>query len=764
MATKKRIFLLFFILLCAYGYAFSDEKIAVGSVIINPELDLDFYSHRLGNDWAVTRSGYKNENYLFTRSTGTSSNNWKNESGQTLFLDMSMRPLNNLSADLGFRLINQYADSYWLPINIEHKISVDGQSYIWDRGDVKYDITNKIGLEYIRGIGHGSWKNKGDLFNLYPEQYDTENYLNIAGHPVPDEAIFDIGTTRMGNLELIYGSEPVWNYKAGAYGNYSLNVLKQNLHLIYSDHEIFYGDPGERMQSAEISSGFKIWGGNTLDIGVLFQPFRLDRNYVYAEDTTPGTGIGGSSFLEKTATTKSSDALGYSARLNLRKNHIIDMMYLQLSYMGIVAGNKKELKTHLNRKIRKDMTIGLDYVYRKPVIGPMPLVYDSVNGNFGSPLLQPRGPESPFWVGWGDPGTGDNREASILSAIFTFNPSQNQWFYKYEPDNIADYNLNPKENAVYSFAAVYKLTDYPTSTDRLIYLDSMNNTFWDPAGEAGASPTDGYISEFTLLNRFSLPSKVKADLKFGMGDSLATNSAPYNSPNAANKPITNYFISSLTLSKKPYSLKLEYDQDYWGPEIWQQQFGETFGHLYRIDIKRNFGQYLDVGLGYMIAQQPDSIIKGTELGDFQEIHCQVALKFGPIKGDFKEKTETAETIYGIIPNLNTTPPQVSLSLGSPSFAPVNGEVLGINPLAVSAVSDIYEWKITIKNSGGVVVKTFSGQGQPPTLVEWDGLDDNKLMCRQDSYIIQLDATDGSGNSAASDAIDVSLMRDANLPN
>ena len=765
MASKNRIFLLFFILLCVSGYVLADDRPAVGSIIISPELDLDFYSHKLGDNWFITRNGYKDENYLYTRSsTSTFSNDWKNVSGQTLFLDMSMRPLNNFSADLGFRLINEYADSYWLPINIEHKLSLNGQSYIWDRGDIKYDFTNRIGLEYLRGVGHPSWKDKGDLFDIYPEQFDTQNYLDIAGHPVPDEVKFNLGTNNMGNLELIYGSEPVWNYKNGAYGNYSLNVLKHTLHFIYSDHEIFYGDPGEKMQSAEVSSNFKLGGGNSLDVGVFFQPFRLNKDYVYVENTSPGTGIGGSSYLEKTGTTNSNDALGYSAKLNLKKNHIVDMMYLQLSYLGIVAGNKEEVKTHLNRKIARYMTVGLDYVYRRPVIGPVPLIYDSVNGNISSPILQPRGPSSPFWVGWGDPGTGDNREASILSAIFTFNPSQNQWFYRYEPDNIADYNLNPKENALYSFAAVYKMTKYPGTTDRLIYLDSQNNTYWDSPNEAPPSPTDGYINEFTLLNRFNLTNKLKADLKFGLGDSLATNSAAYNAdPNSGVKSITNYFISSLTLTKNPYSLKLEFDQDYWGPEIWQRQFGETFNKLYRVDIKRSFGQYLAVGLGYTGARQPENITATTELGDYDEIHCQVSLKFGPIKGDFREKSATAETIYGIIPNMNTTPPQVTLSLGSPSFSPINGEVLGINPLAVSAVSDIYEWKITIKNSGGVVVKIFSGQGQPPSLIEWNGLDDNNLMCRQDSYIINLEATDGSGNSAVSEPMDVFLMRDANSP-
>ena len=760
MSPKSKIILLSCVLLFASGYVLADEKLSVGSVIISPELDLDFYAHKLGDDWWITRNGYKGENYLYTHSsTSTFTNDWKNVSGQTLFLDMSMRPFNNLSAELGFRLIDQYADSYWLPINIEHRLNVDGQSYIWDKADIKYDVTNRIGLEYLRGAGHESWKYRGDLFDLYPEQYDTQKYLDLSGHPVPDEVKLNIGTRKMGKLELIYGSEALWLYKNGVYANYSINVMKQNLHFIYRDHEIFYGDPGERMQSAEVSSGFKLWG-NPLEIGVLFQPFRLNRDYIYVQDTAAGAGIGGSSYLKKTGTTTSTDALGYSARFNLKKNHIVDMMFLQLTYQGIVAGNKQEVKTHFNRKVSRNVTLGLDYIYRKPVVGPVPLVNESVNGNLGAPLLQPRGPESPFWVGWGDPGTGDNREASIISAIFTFNPSQNQWFYKYEPDNISDYNLNPQENADYSCAAVCTLTRYPTSTDRLIYLDSQNNTFWDTPNQACPSATDGYISEFTILNRFNLTDKMKADLKIGVGDSLATNSAAYTASTTRSKPITNYFISSLTLTKKPYAVKLEYDQDYWGPELWQRQFGETFDKLYRFDITRSFGQYISVGLGYIAAREVENRTVITELPDYDEVHCQVGLKFGPIKGDFKEKSSTAETIYGIMPNLNTTPPQVTLSLASPSFAPANGEALGINPLAIS-VSDIYEWKLTIKNSGGVVVKTFSGQGQPPSLVEWNGLDDNKLMCRQDNYIIDLEATDVNGNSASSEPMDVYLMRDAN---
>ena len=761
MAPKNGIILLSFLLLFASGHAFSEDKLSLGTVLIDPELDLDFYTHKLGDNWTYVRNGYKGENYSYSHSTGTLTNDWQTVGGETLFIDMSMKPFNNLSANLGFRLIDQYADSFWNPINIEHRLSVDGQSYIWDKADIKYGITKKVGLEYQRGEGHLSWKYRGDLFDLYPEQYDLDKYLNLSGHPVPDEAKLNIGTSGKGNLELIYGSEAIWNYKNGAYGNYSLNVLNQTLHLIYRDQEIFYGNPGERMQSAEASSGFKIFG-NQLDLGVLFQPFRLNWDYVYVEDTAPGTGIGGSSYVKKTGVTNTNDAFGYSARFNLKKNNVLDMLFFQYTYDGIVAGNKQEVKTHLNRLITKQMTIGLDYVYRRPLIGPVPLVQQSVNGNLGAPLLQPRGPESPFWVGWGDPGTGDNREASIFSAIFTFNPTPNTWFYKYEPDNIADYNLNQKEKAIYSFAAVYKLADYPTSTDRLIYLDSQNNLFWDAPGMTGPSPTDGYIGEFTLLNRFNINNSFKAELRFSFGDSLATNSAAYQQTTTASKPITNYFISSLVMNMDPYSVKLEYDQDYWGPYLWQQQFGETFSKLYKIDLSRTFGQYVTISIGYIAARQPDDIIGSTELGDYDEAHMSVKLKFGPIKADFKERTTTAETIYGIMPNMNTTPPQVSLSLGSPSFSPGTGELLGINPLAVS-VSDIYEWKITIKNSGGELVKSLSGQGQPPSLIEWNGLDDNKLVCRQDSYVIELQATDINGNSAASDPADVYLIRDIKAP-
>ncbi|MCX5782628.1 MAG: hypothetical protein NT145_08030 [Elusimicrobia bacterium] len=761
MGNKNKItFLAIFLLFFTAVLVFCDEKLAVGSVVIKPELTFDFYSHKLGDGWSFVRDGYKSVNYNYTyTSSNSTANEWKTVSGQTLLLDVSLKPRKNFYADFGFRFINNYADRFWQPINIDHRLYADGKSYSWDKADVKYNFSSKTGLQYLRGVGHETWKYSGDLFSLFPEQYETERYLRLAGYPIPDEWKLNVATRKYGSFQLIYGPEVIWDYKNGVYLNYSFNIprgLKQKLHLIYRDHIIPYGDPDERMRSVEVSSKFSI-SENNVELGILYQPFRVNRDYVCAEDAAPGTGIGGSNYDKAIRKTKTVDAFGYSTKLDLKKNVAFDMLSIQYSFLGLVAGNKQEIKTHINRKLHKQMTLGFDYTYRKPLLGPVPLVYENVNGILGSPVLQPRGPESPFWVGWGDPGTGDNREASILSAVFTYDPTLDTWFYRNDPDSIDEYNLNPNENSMYSFAAVCTLTRYPTSTDRLIYKDELNNIKWDAAGLTGAWPTDGYLSEFTLLNRFNFKSKkIRADLKLSTGDSLATNSSAYNT--ATSKPITNYFISSLTLKKTPYSVKVEYDHNYWGPELWLRQFGETFDNLYKIDINRSFGEYISAGLGYTGAKQNDRKYVAPELGDYDEVHCYFVLKFGPIKADFKEKSARSEHIYGIRPNLSTTPPQVSLSLTNSTFSPSNGEVLGIRPLAMS-VQDIYEWKIIIKNSSGILVKTFSGEGQPSSLIEWDGRDDNNLNARQDTYVFELEAVDGLGNSSSTEPIDVYLARD-----
>ena len=50
---------------------------------------------------------------------------------------------------------------------------------------------------------------------------------------------------------------------------------------------------------------------------------------------------------------------------------------------------------------------------------------------------------SPFWVNW------DNREASLISFIVTYNPTPDTPFYFHEPNKLEEWNMNPGERRTF---------------------------------------------------------------------------------------------------------------------------------------------------------------------------------------------------------------------------------------------------------------------------------------------------------------------------
>jgi hypothetical protein len=201
---------------------YSQEPLEVGSVSLSGKLLLEGYYHTLGDNWSVRKAGYKgiNWNYSYTPSTPTSSSG-ETVFGETLFLNLALHPTKNLSGSFGFEFINDYADRYWMPINLEHRMKIEGNKFSWNNADVAY-TGNSWSLRYFRNIAHYDWSNEGDLFNLYPAQTSPDKYLQISGRTIPEGGALTIDGGRAGNLQLIAGPEVLWDYRWGVYANLSL--------------------------------------------------------------------------------------------------------------------------------------------------------------------------------------------------------------------------------------------------------------------------------------------------------------------------------------------------------------------------------------------------------------------------------------------------------------------------------------------------------------------------------------------------------------
>lgn len=738
----------------AQGYSQQSEEI--GFLNISGKLQLDYYTHKLGKDWNLSKVGYRgiNYNYSYIPSTPTSPS-WESSFGQTLFLDISYFPSEQFSGDVGVEVINDYADRLWLPVNFEHRLKLENKNFEIKRADLTYK-GNLWSIRFFRGAGHYNWSYEGDLFDLFPEQYETERYLRVSGRPVPEGYEAKLGGS-FGDLNLIYGTEAVWDYRSGIYANYKFYLSNLESHIIYRDHIIPYGDPDERMRAVEFSSKYS-FEESPLELGIIYQPFRLNRDYEFIQEVAPGSGLLGSKYLKKTDKTVSKDAFGAGAKFTLNPESVFSSMNFKYTYLGLVAGNKQEFSSQVFSKLTRSLVGSVEYMYRKPLIGPIPLVYEGTSLNTGPALFEPRGPDSPFWVSWENKATGwDNREASIISFVFTFDPTPSTWFYKYQPNIGEEWNLNPEEDASVSFQAKYTLAKYFTETDRLLYWDENGHMVWEPPRVTGVWPTKDYVGSFNLISKMIL-TKWKILFDMGFGEALARNSFSYTTLTDKKKPITGYFTSGVSAGVNEYLIRARYSQDVLGPEDWHKGFGETFDNLYQLGLNRDFGDYINAGIEYTGAREIDKKYFAPDLGDYDEIRLVLNLSFGPLRTYFGSKKSPEErSVYGQIPETETTPPQVSLSVSTGAFSPDGDgadDTLTIEPYATD-YSGVKEWEMLIKDNRGNVVKTFSDKGQPPFEVVWDGKDDiYEKVVPEGKYSIELSAKDEYDNSAKTQPIEI----------
>ncbi|MFH1368549.1 MAG: OmpA family protein [Elusimicrobiota bacterium] len=711
-----------------------------GTVNLSGKLQLDYYYHRLGDNWSASGAGYKDTNYNYSlNNTTPSTPSWSGSFGQTLFLDIGIKPYENITGEFGFEFISNYADRYWIPLNFEHRMKEDNINAFWKKGDVKYE-GDGLSLRYFRGVGHYHWGYEGDMFNLYYEQYETDKYLRLSGRPSPEGIEINLAGDA-GNLNVIHGPEILWNHKNGTYAKYNVFLGGIETFLIYAGHIIPYGEPDETMRSFEVSTKF-----NFIDrpaaVGALYRSFRLNRAYYYVEDAPAGAGDLGSNYLKKSGTTSSGDATGVSFQYDLLPKPFLNSMLFKYTRQGLVAGNKQEYSVQMNRSFSRSMTGSLLVSWRRPLLGPIPLVYEGTAANPGPVLFEPRGPQSPFWVNW------ENREANTVTTVFTFDPTPGTWFYLFQPDQPDSWNLNPAENAPVSFAARYTMSKYATATDRQYYFDGDGKVVWEPPLSAGAWPTRGYIGYFDIVSKLVF-GKIRMEYDIGAGDSLAGSGLAYTASSAGEKPATNSFTTGLTLISGDNTYKLRYSQDVWGPEEWHRAFGEAFDRLYQLEYARKIGEHVEIGCGYTGAREDDGKYLASELGEYDEIRAFISLSFGPVAAYFGGSPGPA--LSGEAPPSDNVAPRVSMKIQAPKFTPDGDDRDDTLPIELFASDEnsITGWKVSIQDNKGRVIKVMSGDGEPPHIVDWDGTDDiyGKTV-PEGAYNAVFEATDSYDNTAA----------------
>ncbi len=678
---------------------------------------------------------------------------WKDRWGQTMFLDVAFKPFTWASAQFGLQFIADYASRYWASVNHPHRMFDNGQilpQFSWNTA--RAEIHNSWAkLSYNRNQAHYNWQYEGDLFNIYQAEPDPYTLLRITGRGVPEWYQLDM-EGKAGKFQLMYG-EAITDYKNGFYMKYN-DIFGSNFNLFYVDHVIPYGREEERMRTVEASTDFNI-SGSTLEVGAKFRPFRIGYEYDYLDSTvSDGSGTNGSNYVIKQDKTNMADAFGGAAKLSVPKSFWFDVVTLKYLYEGLSAGNKQQFDASIQQGLTDSLTGTFSYMRRKPLLRAVP----ASTSEYGPDLTQARGQTSPFWVWWrNEPSGWDNRDTDQFTFTFVYDPTPETWFYLYEPNTIEEWNLNPKEDALLTFASQIKFTRYLGGTDRQIYRSENDEIIWENYSGSpvyGALPTDRYLGSLFFLTRIFFDN-YEVIYDFEVGEDAATLSSPYTAQEVYLKKITGYFKTNLSVHTGPYKFKVGYAKDAWGPEDWYRNFGATYDEVYYAQVSRAFTDCIIGGVDYVGGRKTDlyvrEMINGVkesrnELGSFDEVRTYVRLIFD---GLFKFGTKPRVTLDEVMP-------EVSLSLAPEVIMPSRGQKTTLYPLAYDE-NGIAAWEIKLLDKNKKIVYSFSGYGEPPESLKWGGKDFENKYLPDDVYDAQLIVSDTFGNVSRSNICQVKLI-------
>lgn len=122
--------------------------------------------------------------------------------------------------------------------------------------------------------------------------------------------------------------------------------------------------------------------------------------------------------------------------------------------------------------------------------------------------------------------------------------------------------------------------------------------------------------------------------------------------------------------------------------------------------------------------------------------------------DVGNKADTPDQIVRVV----NTPPQVSVQADPPLFSPVAERGKNETTLLLDAKSDadMSTWRLSIAGKDATASRTFSGLGQPPRSLPWDGKNDHGRQAPDGVYQALLSVTDEVGNNGKSQLAKITI--------
>ncbi|PID78619.1 glycosidase [bacterium DOLZORAL124_64_63] len=447
---------------------------------------------------------------------------------ESFFATVEAKPSDNVIANMEFNILGHVPGNPIDEIFYENRgrarsLISEGEAFTYEgldrvklyRGSVSWDDEN-FELNAFYRTGHLHWGHEGDFFGLYRNAYYGENIDIYNGSaPVGMEIT---GKKALSGLKLAYGPQLWWGANPAIFLKYQRQVGRFGLTGILQEDiaanrsSIGTSSAAPAAQTRKVSlqattryglldiEGGALWSGNT-KVGESFQLFDDETGDIPVIRTDDITG---------------DDTWGFKGKVSIEKGAV--RWYAQSAYMGLVAdagptevvtftgwklkdsgsGNQKNIISGFTYN-KGDWQIGPNFLWQKPVVGPIPAGYGVPRNLLYNPATGTT--TDPFAV-------VDNREMRAFEILFTYDPHPATWFYAW--DN------NKREGAKFAFNLGFVYKDLPTTRDSKTFYDA-GGTIQYAFGAAAPAHTEWEIHS-RVTGRLGPRTRLVANIYGGMGE------------------------------------------------------------------------------------------------------------------------------------------------------------------------------------------------------------------------------------------------------
>ncbi|MCA9622067.1 MAG: hypothetical protein KC731_23750 [Myxococcales bacterium] len=394
------------------------------------------------------------------------------------------------------------------------RVAVYRASFDWDESWFK--------LHGYYRTGHYHWIDEGDFFNIYGEA-NYGPWLDVYNGQAPFGAVFE-GKKALEGLKIAAGPQLTWGANPAVIVKYTRDPTDWFRFTVMHQEEIAQQEttntsaviPQPLSRKSALSVRFKSDRYELKVGGIASGSNRIGQEFIAAREGT-GVTYANSGYQFIADEIRPVDTLGAKARVQADWTPV--KVYAQGGYKGLVADSGwDQMPNYAKWSLREsgrgnqyhalggaifmlsDFQIAPNFLFQKPLEGPLPLVPDfyAPGSNTFYPGVRPRDiRSSPFVV-------DENRETYGFEMILAYDPTPATWLWQWD-------NLRAEDApATASLGFVYRIQ--PTARDSRIGFTADGNPL-----VFGTSPPAQNVWMVNAQSLLNLPARVRLLAKAYVG-------------------------------------------------------------------------------------------------------------------------------------------------------------------------------------------------------------------------------------------------------